>query len=162
MLKKLNKPSLENRDAWTSYRIGESYQRMGVSKSALLWFQNAYELAPLSAEFTNKYANELAKLGYHSKAKELFNLLINEHPYYAAGYCNMGYFILVSERNIKLAHTLFDKALKLDPDYELALLNKANAYLLESNKTLAIQSIQRVLKINPANQQAKTALQQLK
>ncbi|MBK7682875.1 MAG: tetratricopeptide repeat protein [Bacteroidetes bacterium] len=162
LLKKLNKPSLENRDAWTSYRIGESYQRMGVSKSALLWFQNAYELAPLSAEFTNKYANELAKLGNHSKAKELFNLLINEHPYYAAGYCNMGYFILVAERNIKLAHTLFDKALKLDPDYELALLNKANAYLLESNKTLAIQSIQRVLKINPANQQAKTALQQLK
>ena len=162
LLKKLNKPSLDNRDAWTSYRIGESYQTIGNSKSAILWFKNAYQLAPLSAEFTNKFANELAITGDKSKAKELFNLLIKEHPYFSPGYCNLGYFILAVEGNIKLAHSLFDKALKLDPDYELALLNKANAYMMENNKPMAIQSIQRVLIINPLNQQAKAALQQLK
>ncbi|MBK7964482.1 MAG: tetratricopeptide repeat protein [Bacteroidetes bacterium] len=161
LLSKLNKPSLANKDAWTSYRIGESYQSLGVSKNALLWFKNAYQLAPLSAEFTNKYANALAKTGDFVRAKELFQLLNKEHPYFSPGFCNMGYFILMQERNIKLAQSFFDKALKLDPDYELALLNKANAYMLQNDKAMAIKSVQQVLKINPSNQQAKAALKSL-
>jgi Tfp pilus assembly protein PilF len=162
LLNQLKRQSKDNRDAWTSYRIGESYQLMGDVRQALIWYKNAYQLAPLSAEFTNKYANALALTGDNARAKELFQLLLKEHPYFAPGYCNMGYLILVQERNIKSAQALFDKALKLDPDYELALLNKANAYMLDYNKPMAIATIQRVLKINPGNLQAKTALQSLK
>lgn len=162
LLGKLKNRSLDNKDAWTSYRIGESFQSSGDMKQALIWYRNAYQLAPLSAEFTNKYANALAMTGNNSLAKQLFQLLIKEHPYFSPGYCNMGYFILVQERNIKLAHSFFDKALKLDPDYELALLNRANAYMLENNKLMAIKSVQQVLKINPGNPQAKAALQSLK
>lgn len=162
LIGKLKNRSLDNKDAWTSYRIGESFQTTGDMKQALNWYRNAYQLAPLSAEFTNKYANALAMTGDNTRAKELFQLLINEHPYFSPGYCNMGYFILVQERNIMLAQSFFDKALQLDPDYELALLNKANAYMLENNKPMAIKSVQRVLKINPDNPQAKAALQSLK
>lgn len=162
LIGKLKKKSLDNKDAWTSYRIGESFQLTGQLKQALTWFQNAYRLAPLSAEFTNKYANALAMSGEIARAKELFQLLIREHPYFSPGYCNMGYLILLHERNIKLAQSFFDKALQLDPDYELALLNKANAYMVENNKPMAIKSVQRVLKINPNNTQAKAALQSLK
>lgn len=162
LLSKLSNRTLDNKDAWTSYRIGESFQSTGDVKQSLLWYRNAYQLAQLSAEFTNKYANALAITGEYARAKELFQLLIKEHPYFSPGYCNMGYFILVQERNIKLAHSFFDMALKLDPDYELALLNKASAYMLENNEQMAIKSVQQVLKINPENQQAKAALQSLK
>lgn len=162
LINRLNKKSLDNKDAWTSYRIAESLQQLGQQIESTGWFRNAYQLAPSSAEFANSYANAIALNGDRMEARKLFSSLVKEHPYFAPGYCNLGYFILVEERNTTLAQQYFDTALSLDPDYELALLNKANAYLLENKKELALQVIRKVLKINPGNQQAAMALEKLK
>jgi len=161
LLDDLKRKSLDNKDAWTSYRVGEILQKMGDTKKAMLWFKKAYDLAPLSAEFGNKYANALAISGANAQAKSLFENLIVEHPYFAPAYCNLGFLVLSKEGNIPLAHRYLDKALALDPDYELALLNKVSAFMVENQRREAKPYLKRILKINPTHPQAKALYQQI-
>ena len=65
------------------------------------------------------------------------------------------------ENNTKQAAILFDRALSLDPDYELALMNKAGLLIYENNKKEAKKIIEQVLKKNPLNEKAKEIIKSL-
>ena len=54
-----------------------------------------------------------------------------------------------------------ENALKLDPDYEAALMNKVAILLMQKKNSEAIFILKRVLKINPTNEKANFALTQL-
>jgi tetratricopeptide (TPR) repeat protein len=157
----LNKRQYDNYFAWTCYRIGESYSQMNSSKSAMQWYAQANHLAPLSAEFSNKYANVLASSGDIQTAKKIFTSTTIEHPEYAPAYSNLGFLILSSEGNIPKALELYEKALALDPDYEQGLLNMAGVMAMQKDFDAATKYLKRVLKKNPANAQAKAAMIQL-
>jgi tetratricopeptide (TPR) repeat protein len=62
--------------------------------------------------------------------------------------------------NLQLGEYYINKALSLDPDYELALLNKANLQLQKGNKKDVIQLLKQIIKINPNNEKARMALKQ--
>ena len=49
-------------------------------------------------------------------------------------------------------------ALKLDPDYEAALMNKVAILLMQKKNSEAIFILKRVLKINPTNEKANFAI----
>jgi hypothetical protein len=153
--------SLDNYDAWTSYRVGEALQKTGNAGAAFDWFRQAYTLAPLYPEFANKYANALVASGKLSEAERLFRDITREHPEYAPGWSNHGYLLLSRDGNTRLAMQYIDKALQLDPDYEQALLNKAAVYLVQGNKQTAVRILHRVLDKNPSSAQAAAALQRM-
>ncbi len=157
----LNKKQYDNYYAWTCYRIGESYSQIGNSVKALQWYSQANKLAPLSAEFANKYANVLAASGNSKEAKKIFSEIVNEHPEYAPAFSNLGFLILSSEGNISKALELYTKALSLDPDYEQGLLNMAGVMVAQKNFSEANKYLRRLLKKNPNNAQAKAAMNQL-
>lgn len=155
----------ENRDAWTSYRIGELLIAGGYAASIrqdardpLVWFENAHKLAPLDPAFANKYATVLATGGRVSEARKIWESMVKEHPNYAPGFCNLGYLVLQQDRNTVRAEALIDQAIALDPDYELSFLNKAAVHLQQGNYKKAEQLLKSVLEKNPGQEQARRVL----
>ncbi len=161
LLNRLSKSSYNNADAWTAYRIAEALSAVNRKADALKYFAQAYRLAPYYAEFANKYGTALGTAGQLDQAGEVFSALVKEHPEYAPGYCNLGYLLLSRDRNVQEATRLLDIALALDPDYELALLNKAMVLGVQGKVKEATLVLKKVLRINPKNQQALTGLQKL-
>lgn len=160
-LSQLNKKTYDNYDAWTSYRIGESFNNMGDNKNALIYFQNAYQLTPGYDEFANKYATALLIQNKNGEAKKVLEKLVSDHPKYVQGLSNLGYYYLSVENNSVKAEALYDRAIALDPDYEQALLNKAGLMLSNKRKQEAIVLLKKIVKRNPNNEKAKMALSQL-
>lgn len=158
---KFSKRSPDNADAWTVYRIGESYQELGNNNAAHFYYRKADELAPFIPEFKNKYAVALVSLGRTDEAKKYFEMLIKENPNFAPAYSNLGYALLLGG-NAAMAEQLYDKALALDPDYELALMNKAGLYIYRKDYKKALVFVEKVLRKNPAHKQAQQVRQQLK
>ncbi len=157
----LNKQSYDNYDAWTSYRIGESFNTIGDTKNALIYFQNAYRLAPDYEEFANKYATALLMQNKSSEAKKILEKLVFDHPNFVQGLSNLGYYYLSVENNLAKAEALYNRAIALDPDYEQALLNKAGLMIATNRKQDAVVLLKKIVKRNPTNEKAKMALSQL-
>ena len=158
---RLNIKQYDNYYAWTAYRVGESYQQTGNSAIAKKYFQLAYQLAPLIPDFGNKYANTLAADGDYQPARKIYSTIIQEQPKYAPAHCNLGYLILIADKNTSLAMNYYNNALALDPDYEIALSNKAALLAFIGEKANAIKILNRLLKNNPSNLQAKELLKSL-
>jgi tetratricopeptide (TPR) repeat protein len=67
----------------------------------------------------------------------------------------------MNKGNYTEAMQLLNKSLQLDPDYELAVFNKATLLLQMNRKAEAIQLLKRFQKRFPKNQKAQKALQSL-
>jgi tetratricopeptide (TPR) repeat protein len=74
--------------------------------------------------------------------------------------CNLGYIYVLREA-IQKGEALIDKAILLDPDYEQALLNKAAILFVKQENEEGIKILKRILKINPKNEKAQQALNQV-
>jgi tetratricopeptide (TPR) repeat protein len=158
----LSHREFSNEDAWTAYRIGESYTQLGNDAMALTYFLKAVELAPLIPEFRNKLgASQLANQQV-DEAKKNFEFIIRENPEFPAAYINLGYLRLTAFRDVQGADALYDRALGLDPDNEQALINKAGTQVFLQNKEEANKLLHRVLAVNPQNLKAKALLKALK
>ncbi len=160
-LSQLNKKTYDNDDAWTSYRIAESYNNVGDNNNALNYFQIAYRLTPDYNEFANKYATALLMQNKNGEAKIVLEKLVNDHPNYVQGLSNLGFYYLSNEGNALRAEALYDRAIALDPDYEQVLLNKAGLLMATNRKAEAIVLLKRIVKRNPENEKAKMILKQL-
>ena len=143
-----------NDDAWTDYRIGDAYYNIGKLEQAAVYLKLATELAPYNLEFKNKYGSVLVKNGKNNEAIAVFEWIIKENPKFAQAYCNLGYLYLLAFHNTEKAMQNYNAAIALDPDYEQALLNKAALYGYLKQFTDAEKLVDRVLAINPKNQQA--------
>jgi len=121
--------------------------------------KKSISLAPYFSDFKNKLGANYQMQNRNTEAQQLFQDIVNEKPTYVPALSNLGYMFLLSG-NLQLGEYYINKALSLDPDYELALLNKANLQLQKGNKKDVIQLLRHILKINPNNEKAKMALQQ--
>jgi tetratricopeptide (TPR) repeat protein len=157
----LVKKSYDNSNAWTAYRIGESEFNMGQNDQAVIWFEKAVDLAPYNLEYHNKLGSAYLTVGNAGKAEKEFNWLIKEHPKFISAYTNLG-FMFLSKNKVNEAEALYDMALKLDPDDEPLLLNIAGLKAYKKDYKGAIKVIEQILKKNPNNLKARSALQQLK
>jgi FimV-like protein len=154
----------ENKDAWTAYRISESFQvTSGIPSNvqeSIRWLEKACKLAPLIPEFCSKLGTAYASAGRFKESEKKYENLIREHPEYAPGYCNLGYLRL-TQGNRSEAMRLLKKSIQLDPDYLQAHLNLASYYLSIGDRKNAISSLEKVLNLDPGNVQAKAALRQI-
>lgn len=157
----LNKVSYTNDNAWTSYRIGESFYNGGDLQRAILYFKNAVKLAPFGLDFKNKLGSALAASNQVPEAENMFSEILKENPKHVSALTNLGY-IKLSKGDAVSCEALYKKALSLDPDYEPLLLNVAGFYAYKKNFVQSKLYLEKLLKRNPNNQQAKQALTQIK
>ncbi len=160
ILSRLNHTSFSNDDAWTCYRVGESYFAASPPELSLPWFQRAVDLAPYQLDFRNKLGAALAACGKTEEAKKQFEFIMKENPEMVSPYSNLGYMHLVQNEPEK-ALKLYLKGEQLDPDNEALLLNLAGYYIYMKDYTQAKKYLHRILNLNPKNGQASYALKQL-
>ncbi len=154
------KQSYDNLDAWTCYRIAESYYNTNNVPGSVKWFKQAVTLAPYNLDFRNKLGSTLAALNNFNDAITQFEFIIKENPKHVSALTNLG-FIRLSQGSKAEAMRLYTIAQKIDPDYEPLLLNLAGYYAFLKNKKEAKRYLEVILKKNPQNQKAKMALQQV-
>lgn len=157
---KLVTTSYSNDNAWTSYRIADALYKTGNVPRAISYFKKAVTLAPFVLDFKNKYASALASNNQLQEATQQYNEILKEHPKHVSALTNLGY-VKSMQGNVKEAELLYAKALKLDPDYEPLLLNLAGLYAYEKDFGQSKMYLNRILALNPNNQQAKQALTQI-
>jgi len=157
---KLHSKSFSNEDAWTCYRIGESFYNIGNNDKALIYLQKAVALAPFVLDFRNKLASVLASNGLLADAEKNYQFILQENPKHISALTNLGYIKLVNG-NFVLCETLYLKALYIDPDYEPLLLNLAGLYAYKKDFKQSKVYLLRIIQKNPKNQQAQQALKQI-
>jgi tetratricopeptide (TPR) repeat protein len=157
---KLRQVSFDNKDAWTSYHIAEAFYNTGNLNKAVKWFGKACELANYNLEFKTKFGSALAQSGLANKAKQQFEFVLKENPKNIQAYTNLGY-ISILEGDQKKAFALYQRGLQIDPDNENLLMNLAGFYVAVKNKTMALDILNKIVKKNPENKQAKMALKQI-
>ena len=158
----LSEKSYSNEDAWASYRIGEAYSSVHNKERANYFFGNAVRLAPFNLDFRNKLAQAQLESGNNIEARKNLEFIISENPRYTSAYVSLGYLTLSVDHDPQKADDLYDEALKLDPDYEQALFNKAGSLMYLGKKNESVRTLERLLKINPAHERARSFLKSLR
>ncbi len=147
-------------DAWTAYRIGEAHSRMENVDKSLIFLKKAVELRPFNLDFNNKLGTAYLQKQDLKNAKKIFNFILSENKKQPVALNNLGYIFLL-EGKAGQANQYFDKALALDPDYELAMLNKVAYLAYKKEYEEAEEWLKRIAKKFPDNQKAKDMLKQL-
>lgn len=156
----LTQTSWDNAHAWTAYRIGEAFTNTGNIQDAFSFYKRANELAPYYTDFKNKLGTSLMALQKVNEAMSIFSDILKENPKFVQALNNLGYAKLVTGTSSD-AETLYKRALQLDPDYEPLLMNMAGLHVYKKEYKEAQQVLNKILKKNPANQQARKVLEQL-
>lgn len=159
---KLNHSTYSNDDAWTAYRIGESYGYSGNGEKAEFFLQRSVNLEPYNFEFRNKLAMIQHKSGKIEAAVKNYEWILSENPKFASAWINYGYLILSTQQDVNRADDMYAKALALDPDNEQALLNRAGTRFYLGKKKEAKALLDHLLVLNPGNENAKALMPQLK
>ena len=140
-------------DAWTAYRLGEALYKKQQFTQALLYYKKATRLLPFHLDFQEKLGNTYLALRNLPQAMQTFEYILKENPKRALALNNLGYVKVLMGKKVE-GEAYYDQALALDPDYELAIMNKVALRLQEGNKKAVRQLLNRVLKINPEHPQA--------
>lgn len=147
-------------DAWTAYRIGETYFALQQYLKAETAYNKAVELMPDYPDFLNKQAAALTAMGKQTEAFRIFERIIKLEPNFKEAYCNLAYLTMI-RGNYRQADTLLSQALALDPDYEQAYLNRSILYMQLNKKEEARKALSHLLSLDPGNAQALQLLQML-
>jgi predicted CXXCH cytochrome family protein len=158
--KKLVHQNYENNDAWTCYRIAESFYYTNQLPKAIKWFEQAVKLAPFHLDFRNKLGATYTKVGNMSAAISQYEFILKENPKKVNAHTNL-VFIYLTQGKLVEAGKLLEAGYALDPDDEQLLLNFAQYYLLKTDKLNAIKLLNHLVKKHPQNETAKQALKQL-
>jgi len=156
----LNNPNEKINDAWTAYRLGASYDNLDKFNNAVEYYAQAVDLQQFNLDFLNKYGTALAKTNNYSKAKEVLEFLIKENNDHVSGLTNLG-FVYLNLGLLNKASEMYDNALKLNPEYLPALMNKIGWCMVNKDKQQAQKLLNQVLKIDPENMMAKQLTAQI-
>ncbi len=142
----------ETTDAWTAYRIGESYLSQQMPQQAIAYLQQALQASPEHLRFMVRLGVAYSESGRIAEAISTFDDALRRNPKQSEAYNNRGYAHVLS-RNFDQAEEDFKSAIALDPDMELALANLASLYFNTNRRDEARIYAQRLIQIDPANPQ---------
>lgn len=146
--------------AWLCYRVGRAYFNNNNFNLAEGWYKKAVELAPENLDFINALGTLYANLEQTEKAMQVLNNSLAKNPKQSEPLTNIG-FLYAKQQQFDKALDYYDRALALDPDMEQTLLNKAAVLNIMGRKKEARTLLQRILKLNPANELVKGLLNSL-
>jgi hypothetical protein len=118
----LSKPYSDFKDAWTNYRVAKSFENKGDNENAYKWMSLIEQSEPENIEFMSQYASLLIKLNQFKKAKLVLERIIKLNPKLPNPQALMG-VVYLNMNELALAKQHLQAALKLDPDWLLALKN---------------------------------------
>ncbi|WP_345080562.1 tetratricopeptide repeat protein [Nemorincola caseinilytica] len=144
-------------DAWTAYRIGESYFQVGAADKALPWYKRATEIWPHALDFNNKYGTCLLALNRLQEAQQVFGFVLKEAPGHVSANTNMGY-IYMQQGNGTMAYEYLMRANANDPDHEQNLLNLAVWHYTNNQYDKARTRVEHLLQKHPGNERARAML----
>ena len=147
-------------DAWTAYRIGESFFRLSRPQDAAPWYERAVALMPHALDFQNKWGTCLLALGRVAEAQKVFSFILSENPQHAAAHDNLGYCLLQAGDRIG-AYEHFAQSLRLDPDRPQTLLNLAVFHYQTGDRPAAARLLKRIVKKDPQHERARAMLADL-
>ena len=157
----LNKRSYTNDDAWSWYRVGESYYKTKKYEKASVCFEQASLLAPFHLEIQNKFGMALLKCNRLKEAQKVFEFVRSENPNFEKVYANYGYlYTILGEFDQALI--MYEKGIALNPDIVQLWMNLAAYYLHFQNIESAQNSLSQVLRIKPNHKRAQQLLNQIK
>ena len=139
-------------DAWTAYRIGESYLAMGQAFNALEYLEEAVRMAPEHLRFKLRLASAYSQNGQQNDAIDLFTQVLEVNPKIADAFNDRG-FAQVLRGEAERAELDFLEAIALDPDSERALANLASLYFNTGRKEEARPYVRRLLDLDGRNLQ---------
>ena len=164
----LTQKSWDNEDAWTAYRIGESYN-LGSGDAGVLedlnqsrvFFKRAVELAPFIMEFRNKLGVATLVTGDAVGAFRIFADLVAEDPGFTSSYANLGYLNLAKRDDPDIALRYYKLGLSLDPDDETLWMNMVGLHIYNKDFEQAKKVLRDILKRNPEHEQALAVMESL-
>jgi tetratricopeptide (TPR) repeat protein len=115
-------------DAWTLYRIGESFNHADMIGQAVVYFQAAVDHAPGDLEFRWKLATALAQAGRSEEALAVYDGIIEDNPKFERAYNDRG-LTRALLGDLDGAEQDFLKSLALNPDADHTLGTLASLYL---------------------------------
>jgi len=149
----LTQTSFDNFDAWTAYRIGESFFNTGDAVTAEVYYKKAVDLAQFHPDFRAKYALALASQQKSVEAKTQYEEVLKQNPFFVPALTSLGYLWLMNNNDMQ-AEKMYTDALKTDPDDRTALMNTAGLYIFRKNYAEALKYVNEVLVRNPSDTQA--------
>ena len=139
-------------DAWTAYRIGDSFLQTQMPEQAVPYLERALQVAPEHLRFMVRLGVAYSQSGRFSEALTTFNDAIERNPKQADARNNRGYTHVLSG-SLRRAEEDFQAALALDPDLESAIANLASLYLNTGRMGEARRYAQRLIQIDSFNPQ---------
>ena len=128
-------------DAWTAYRIGESWMMQQNAEKALPWLSRAVEILPLNMDFNLKLGSAFYVAGETDKALERFRFICSEDPLYEKAWMNTAACLLL-QGDLNGAESALLKAIALDPDYLQARVTLTDLYLKKRQRSDAGKMLQ--------------------
>ena len=148
------------KDAWTLYRIGESFCKINNYQQGVTYLEQACKSMPYALDFQIKLGTAYVQLSQLDRAKKVFDFIVNENPKSALAWFNLGY-IAEQKQAIHTAEMAYLKSIALNPDHEQSLINLAVIYYNMLNKPKVKPLLLRALRINPTNSKTKAMLESL-
>jgi thioredoxin-like negative regulator of GroEL len=155
-------PSDSLQDAWTLYRIGESYAKSGEWARVINYHEATVRVAPQHLRFKGKLADAYAASRRLDRALTLYDEILAANPTRADMYNNRG-LARIARRDFQGAEADFEQALALNPDAEQALANLASLYYNTGRQDEARALAERLVRLvpdNPRYQQFLSLMQQ--
>ena len=118
---------------------------------ALQHLQKAVELEPKNPDFINNLGLYWQKQGNVDKARSLYEESLCLNPGYEGAYVNLALLNEDTDGAENETIVLYKKALKINPQNPVALLNLGEKYLEEDRHAQAIECLRTALKSDPAN-----------
>jgi tetratricopeptide (TPR) repeat protein len=149
------------KDAWTCYRIGESYFKLNKNIEALSFLKKCTETKPYALDFQHKLCTIYLSEKKWKEARVTALFIIQENPRYAAAFASLGY-IAMQENNLSLATFYLKESLMLNPDQVQTLINMSVVLYQQQQFTLIKPLLYQALKLDPKNKQIQGMLLDLK
>ena len=133
------------------YSKGLVHEKLGELQAARVAYERCLTLYPGDARVLNNLGNIESEVGNSEKAIYYYERAIRAEPTYAISYANLGRLNYLQFQDVEGAKAMLSKALKLDPDFAVALNNIGSMQLAEGKVEAALRNFSRVLEIDPAN-----------
>jgi tetratricopeptide (TPR) repeat protein len=141
--------------------LGNVYRRQRDFSNAEDSLNRALEIQPDDPEINYSLGMLYAQENQAQRAADYFQRAIDLRPNYPEALNNFG-VLLVREGNYPQAEERFKTGIRLAPDYDQSYLNLARLYAMQSDRQKASGVLLDLLRIQPENQNARTALETLK